>query len=37
MSFHKLFEDPDYDEDGILEDEFDPAELEDELEDYYGA
>ena len=36
MSFHKLIEDPDYDEDGILDD-FEPEDLEDELEDYYGA
>jgi hypothetical protein len=35
MSFHKLIEDPDYDEDGILP--IDEEALEDELEDYYGA
>ena len=34
MSFHKLIEDPDYDEDGILPID---DELEDEIEDYYGA
>jgi hypothetical protein len=36
MSFHKLIEDPDYDEDGILPIDEDEA-LEEELEDYYGA
>ena len=35
MSFHQLFEDPMYDEDGILVDEdYDIAELEEELESY---
>jgi hypothetical protein len=31
-----MIEDPDYDEDGILED-FELEDLEDDLEDYYGA
>lgn len=35
MSFHQLFEDPMYDEDGNLVDEdFDIAEIEEELENY---
>jgi hypothetical protein len=37
MSFHKLIEDPEYDEDGILPVDPEGDELEDEIEDYYGA
>jgi len=38
MSFHKLIEDPDYNDDGILEEEFPEDELDaTELDEYYGA
>jgi hypothetical protein len=38
MSFHKLIEDPDYNDDGVLEDEFPDEEFDEtELGEYYGA